>query len=115
MSPDGVTIAQTLTRALEEVLEFQSANRYPTIHEWGRWRRIFDDAKRELKVEANSTLPHVFQLWHCGESEITQDPEQAERWEESGYTVHHLGRRLYTGLTAEELNHDPNHRIAPAR
>ena len=31
-----------LTDALRHVLEFQSAPDGPTIHNWGRWRRIAD-------------------------------------------------------------------------
>ena len=34
--------AAELTDALRHVLEFQSAPEWPTIHNWGRWRRIAD-------------------------------------------------------------------------
>lgn len=36
-----------LTDALRHVLEFQSAPEGPTIHNWGRWRRIADGATVE--------------------------------------------------------------------
>ncbi len=35
---------RALTAALREVLEFQSAPTGPTIHDWGRWRRVADDS-----------------------------------------------------------------------
>ena len=31
---------RVLEGALDEVLAFQSAPKQPTIHDWGRWRRI---------------------------------------------------------------------------
>ena len=37
------TRVAALTAALREVLEFQSAREGPTIHDWGRWRRVADD------------------------------------------------------------------------
>lgn len=35
---------EALSKALREALEFQSAKDGPTIHDWGRWRRVADDA-----------------------------------------------------------------------
>ena len=35
---------RALTEALREVLDFQSAPKGPTIHDWGRWRRVADDS-----------------------------------------------------------------------
>jgi len=39
-----IAAAPQLLEALREVLEFQSAKDAPTIHHWGRWRRIADAA-----------------------------------------------------------------------
>ncbi len=36
-----------LREALREVLEFQSAPTQPTIHNWGRWRRVYQGASHE--------------------------------------------------------------------
>lgn len=42
-----------LTKALREVLEFQSAKDWPTIHDWGRWRRVADD-RPNVRVQPRS-------------------------------------------------------------
>ena len=43
--------AAELLEALRHVLEFQSAPDGPTIHNWGRWRRIADGLEPNVGVE----------------------------------------------------------------
>ena len=37
---------EALCTALQEAVEFQSAPRGPTIHDYGRWRRLIDAARK---------------------------------------------------------------------
>jgi hypothetical protein len=45
-APAPVAQIDALIAAMREVLEFQSAPTSPTIHDWGRWRRLVDGIKR---------------------------------------------------------------------
>lgn len=43
--------ADQLLDALRDVLDFQSASSGPTIHQWGRWRRLVDEFDRTSDVD----------------------------------------------------------------